>query len=27
LENSAIDINARTDEMKVIMISEDGVRV
>jgi len=27
LENSAIDINARTDEMKVIMISEDGVRI
>jgi len=27
LENSAIDINSRTDEMKVIMISEDGVRI
>ncbi len=27
LENSAIDINARTNEMKVIMISEDGVRI
>ena len=27
LENSAIDINSRTDEMKVIMISENGVRI
>jgi len=27
LENSAIDVNERTNEMKVIMISEDGVRI
>jgi len=27
LENSAIDINERTNDMKVIMISEDGVRI